>query len=197
MIEPHGANEMHFVVMNNTFSPTVEIHERYDLKGSTVGRYASAQERDSESVILKDLDIKRKITVGKDMKKLLMEQLEKDTKLLADNNLMDYSFLIGVHLQSYTSETELKTEVPVVVPEDPQKLIVRISQFKKEEGGMVSFTGHELYFLTIIDIFTVWNVKKRVEHSMKSLVYESNAISAIHPEKYRERFLSFLSQRFE
>lgn len=32
MVQPAGGNEMYFVVMNNTFTPEMTIHERYDLK---------------------------------------------------------------------------------------------------------------------------------------------------------------------
>lgn len=68
---------MYFIVMDNTFQPAYEIHERYDLKvsalwahhsdipssrffgtqGSTVGRFASEQEKGANNCILKDLDI--------------------------------------------------------------------------------------------------------------------------------------------
>jgi hypothetical protein len=34
---PHG-HTIHFVIMNNLFPPHKDIHETYDLKGSTVGR---------------------------------------------------------------------------------------------------------------------------------------------------------------
>lgn len=46
-----------------------------------MGRYASEQEKVSDTVILKDLDIKRKISIREDIKKKLFEQLEKDTKV--------------------------------------------------------------------------------------------------------------------
>lgn len=111
---------------------------------------------------------------------------------------MDYSFLIGVHKKSYDDEQKEEVKKEEVTEGDSKKLLPeRISLFKTNQGGVESVSGHELYFLTIIDIFTVWNVKKRMEHSFKSLVHEANAISAVHPTLYRERFLSFLEQRFE
>jgi len=52
--------------------------------------------------------------------------------------------------------------------------------------------AEEIYFLGIIDILTVYNFKKKSEHTIKSLLYDSNAISAIPPGPYRQRFVSFM-----
>lgn len=72
---------MPFVVMHNALGTSHVIHERYDLKGSTVGRSATADEKLNPEVILKDLDIHRKLSIGPEMKSKLFQQLEKDTKV--------------------------------------------------------------------------------------------------------------------
>lgn len=96
---------------------------------------------------------------------------------------MDYSFLVGIH-QNYIPKS-------INFNKQPNK---HISFFKKDDGGLYSIETGELYFFTIIDIFTEWTVKKRMENSIKSLVYESTGISAIPPHLYRERFLKFMSE---
>lgn len=53
MVQPNDyGKEMHFIVMDNTFTPEFEIHERYDLKGSTVGRCASNEEKDAQVILI-------------------------------------------------------------------------------------------------------------------------------------------------
>lgn len=88
------------VVMENIFySPQhLKIHEKYDLKGSTVGRRVlKGGEAPTSSKTLKDIDLQKKIYVGLENKTLLMEQLRKDVNFLTDHNIMDYSLLLGIH----------------------------------------------------------------------------------------------------
>lgn len=88
------------VVMENIFySPQhLKIHEKYDLKGSTVGRRVlKGGEAPTSSKTLKDVDLQTKIYVGSENKTLLMEQLQKDVHFLASHNIMDYSLLLGIH----------------------------------------------------------------------------------------------------
>jgi len=49
------------VVMNNMLPEETPIHEKYDLKGSTLGRYATPSERQDVNVTLKDLDFRHKL----------------------------------------------------------------------------------------------------------------------------------------
>jgi len=174
--------------MENAFPPEYTMFERYDLKGSTVGRYATTEEKRSDKAILKDLDIRRSIVVGDAMKKQLMEQLEKDTKLLADNHVMDYSFLFGVARPIQRS--------PRIVDHPTSKTTQHVSLFRKD-GGLSSKDGEEIYFFSVIDIFQEWNMRKKMENSFKSLMYEKTEISAVHPMLYRERFLKFLRALIE
>jgi hypothetical protein len=114
-----------FVVMNSVFPAEASklLSERFDLKGSTVGRECSAKERESKgaSAVLKDLDLKREVSVvkaaqvnsrrhqatttrqevyglhiGATAKSALMRQLRNDVKLLVACGAIDYSLLVGV-----------------------------------------------------------------------------------------------------
>ena len=94
------------VVMENIFHNTsqMKMHERYDLKGSRVGRRSvkkTSKERREYKGTLKDLDLgDKKIHVGADSKAQLLEQLRRDVEFLVSCKIMDYSLLLGVHNHS-------------------------------------------------------------------------------------------------
>ncbi|KAG9237881.1 hypothetical protein BJ875DRAFT_114781 [Amylocarpus encephaloides] len=97
---PYG-RKIHFVVMNNLFPPHRDIHQTFDLKGSTIGR--DFKEEDLEKnprATLKDLNWLRRekhLEFGPEKKNLFFEQMERDVSLLQKLKIMDYSMLVGVH----------------------------------------------------------------------------------------------------
>ncbi len=97
---PRG-RKIHFVIMNNLFPPHKDVHETYDLKGSTVGReYPEAKVQENPRAVLKDLNwINRAKTLelGPEKRALLTEQLKRDSDLLRRLRVMDYSLLVGEH----------------------------------------------------------------------------------------------------
>jgi 1-phosphatidylinositol-4-phosphate 5-kinase len=76
---------------------------------------------------------------------------------------------------------------------EPKKKAGAYNYWRQDDGGFCSATGDELYFMLIIDIFTTWNTKKKLENSLKSLIHESSALSAVEPSMYRDRFIKFIS----
>lgn len=74
------------------------------------------------------------------------------------------------------------------------------SQFKQDEGGMYAIDEiegeerDELYFVGIIDILQKWNLRKQFERFGKGMVEDRNAISAIPPHKYAQRFEQFIGR---
>jgi 1-phosphatidylinositol-4-phosphate 5-kinase len=50
--------------MNNLLPQSIEMHHKFDLKGSTYKRYASKSERDKSSPTLKDLDFNQDFKDG-------------------------------------------------------------------------------------------------------------------------------------
>jgi len=115
---------------------------------------------------------------------------------------MDYSFLIGVHRYGFEQQCAPDSLKEGMSPGTAEKnsetigdnAIAPVSIFRKDNGGLCSSEKDEVYFLSIIDIFTNWTVKKRMENSLKSLMYEATGISAIPPAEYRTRFLKFLAE---
>jgi hypothetical protein len=91
------------MVMNNVLETSLYIHERYDLKGSIVGRAASAKElaKYGKETVMKDLDFKdngRVINLSRQTRFALLLQIENDIKFLKDLGIMDYSLFVGIHL---------------------------------------------------------------------------------------------------
>jgi len=169
---------MHFVIMENVFTPKYEIHRCYDLKGSTRGRFAKESEKIAGNAILKDLDIdKGTIKLQDKVKRQLAEQIHQDCWFLETNNIMDYSLLVGIHERDHVQPIPVSKNTPF---------------FRKDDGGLVSGDGEELYFLGVIDILTPYGWRKILENSFKTMYNEEHRISAVHPRLYRERFEHFL-----
>ena len=94
------------VVMENMFynsNQPCKIHERYDLKGSTVGRRSlkGGRVRGTYKGTMKDLDLgDQRIVIGPESKEALMDQLRADVEFLCECKIMDYSMLLGIHHHS-------------------------------------------------------------------------------------------------
>uniref|UniRef100_A0A158QJB7 1-phosphatidylinositol-5-phosphate 4-kinase n=1 Tax=Rodentolepis nana TaxID=102285 RepID=A0A158QJB7_RODNA len=92
--------ETYLLAMRNVFSPRVTVHRKYDLKGSVVDREANEKEKSRPLPTLKDNDFMNDIcelNLEESSKQRLLENLERDIAFLQENNLMDYSALIGIH----------------------------------------------------------------------------------------------------
>jgi Phosphatidylinositol-4-phosphate 5-Kinase len=48
-----------------------------------------------------------------------------------------------------------------------------------------------VYYIGIIDILQRYNSRKRMETSLKRLLYEESAISCVEPQLYERRFVDF------
>lgn len=73
--------------MGNVFPSNKDVHETYDLKGSTFGRVTSDEEiAKNPHAVLKDLnwvDRGRKLEFGSYKRSLLTKQLHKDVQVLS------------------------------------------------------------------------------------------------------------------
>ncbi|XP_044261575.1 phosphatidylinositol 5-phosphate 4-kinase type-2 alpha [Tribolium madens] len=110
--------ETYIVVTRNVFSNHLNIHRKFDLKGSTVDREASEKEREKDLPTLKDNDFvneQMKVYIGEEAKQKLMDTLTADVEFLTKLHLMDYSLLLGIHEvergeQEMARERELESE---------------------------------------------------------------------------------------
>jgi len=107
-IKTHTNQTLYMVVMGNILHSEAPIHRRYDLKGSTVGRYSKMPaEEIKPTSMLKDLDIDMRFKIDSKWRNMLMEQVRKDCLFLEENDVMDYSMLLGVHFRAAKSNEHL------------------------------------------------------------------------------------------
>jgi len=189
-----GTGKTHFVVMANVFSTSLTIHERYDLKGSSLGRTAGKALVESEDPVRKDLDLKRPFRIAVDQRKELLQQLHLDINFLREIETMDYSLLCGVH---YPNREEAVGGG--AADDGPQRLSVSVSGIRplwvdSSDGGINAAPDGEaepaIYFMAIIDILTAWSPAKRTESVVKQVMYPTKrkGVSCVPPGQYAERF---------
>lgn len=89
-------NDKHFIIIPNLFSTPRKIVERYDLKGSWVGRYTKIHDSDRTEKTLKDTNLENYIYLTTLRRRLLIHQLKADSDWLKQHNLIDYSLLLGL-----------------------------------------------------------------------------------------------------
>ncbi|KAF7723365.1 Phosphatidylinositol-4-phosphate 5-kinase [Apophysomyces ossiformis] len=97
---PRG-RKIHFVVMGNIVPGSKDIHQTYDLKGSTFGRMTPDEDvaRNPHAVMKDQNWVKRcmRLELGPLKSNMLLDQLKIDVELLERLNIMDYSLLVGIH----------------------------------------------------------------------------------------------------
>ncbi|MED6206994.1 hypothetical protein PIB30_031670 [Stylosanthes scabra] len=99
-IKLRGGKKVRFVVMGNMFCTELHIHRRYDLKGSSQGRYTDKDKISGSNTTLKDLDLKYKFHMDKNLRESLIKQISIDCKFLESQNIIDYSLLLGLHFRA-------------------------------------------------------------------------------------------------
>ncbi|OAL34042.1 hypothetical protein AYO20_06690 [Fonsecaea nubica] len=117
---PYG-RKIHFVVMNNLFPPHRDIHQMFDLKGSTVGRDFSEEDlANNPRATLKDMNwLRRGLHLEFDarIRQIFLDQMKRDVALLQRLHIMDYSLLVGMHdLEKGNEENLRETTLQVFQP---------------------------------------------------------------------------------
>ena len=212
-------DKIYFIVMLNVFATSKHIHIRYDLKGSRVGRRVLTGKRDAEimakgDLALKDLDLekrKEKMYIG-EKNDILLKQIKNDADFLCKIEANDYSLLLGIHYINKEKKTNQnlsstniihnKTNIEDSILKEStlsdkscdsrQEKLKALIDF--EDGGIISETGNEVYFVGIIDILTKFGFKKKCEHFIKMLRYCSNNMSCTPPQMYRDRFVNYMNK---
>lgn len=172
-----GLPKQTLLIMNNWFAGRHKIHQKFDLKGSTLGRRASDKERRKSSPILKDLDwdetgYKLEFEGDKD---IWLNILKADTEFLAQLQLIDYSLLVGVHDKKALEETAARMTYTS---------IERAFVLKHNNGNTFIYFG-------IVDILTRYSTKKFIEKRWYHTIRGKNA-SCTDPKSYAQRFWSYV-----
>lgn len=150
-VKPHKEVTSRFLIMGSVFYTDKFIMETYDLKGSTLGRKATAEERKQDVPVLKDLDFvenKIRIRIGREKGMLLMEQLKKDAEFMASQNIMDYSLLVGIHYMDRVEDDptvtdEVSDKISFETEEQARERELR-SNFKKRQSHYGLSPHHEV-----------------------------------------------------
>ncbi|EPQ25964.1 uncharacterized protein PFL1_06420 [Pseudozyma flocculosa PF-1] len=135
---PHG-RKIHFVIMNNLFPPHRDIHETYDLKGSSIGRdYPEEKVATKKGAVMKDLNWlrrNREIQLGPEKRALFEAQLKSDVALLQRLRIMDYSLLIGLHDMRRGNKENIRQDALRVFQPETKELRRQPTQVKRGPGG--------------------------------------------------------------
>lgn len=187
------SRKLYFIIMRNICSGAAKhkIEKRFDLKGSYIGRSVSQKDHLKESAVLKDQEFARVLlSLGKKKRKHFLHQLQKDCDFLASQGLMDYSMFVAIHDISkceHSHKSFIEQNAVNLTPSlsiDPEAV---------EETSKDSL-GHYVYYFGLIDFFTSFSMKKKMEHFIKKIVYDEDDISAVSPIRYAKRLYKFISE---
>lgn len=149
-----------------------------------------------------------------------MDQIQKDSKFLADNNIIDYSLLLGVHynqeheedrsavgdrlmkIATISGPKKAKTLGNAAFSKKPADSLKRNSELQVKSRSeskknirdlfpLVTLDGKYTLYFGIIDTLTPFNRKKWMEYSFKKLAL-GKGISCVPPDQYSRRFYEFL-----
>jgi len=174
-IQLSGGELLHFVVMQSVFFGAPALDEKFDLKGSTVARTTTCM-GDRTKCVFKDVDFINsgaRIRLGAAAKVRFLAAVSDDVEMLRREGIMDYSLLLGIH---------------VVPPGGPATAA---------HSGITSSDGRLVYYMGIIDVLQRYNVKKKGETFLKTVVKreEASQLSSAPPNFYAARFTSFIASK--
>ena len=139
-------NNSSIIIMKNLFysDNAIQIHEIYDLKGSTIDRHVDKKD-DSEVVALKDNNFRRTLNFGPLAKAFFLEQIERDIRWMESHNICDYSLLLGIHFRDSTSSSSSSitptTSSSAVPNANPSASNVLHSTFSSANFSSISSTS--------------------------------------------------------
>lgn len=163
------------------------------------------------------------LTLDSEMYNALCKTLERDCRVLESFKIMDYSLLIGMHKKCYSPKnpdepstsngsvptTNIQTEGPstsknkrrylyhTTVMESIDKQLTSQEVIHRTSGGIPakSSKGEDvILFIGIIDVLQSYKIMKKIEHTFKSVFFDSDTISVHRPDFYADRFLTFMTK---
>lgn len=120
------------------------------------------------------------------------------------HGICDYSLLVGVHIEGrmqdkFHQQQQQQQQHPGISrgwQKGSTEFLDSRSAFRRDHGGIVARgpggeRKNEVYFIGIIDILTVYNFKKKSEHTLKSIFHDS-----VLPPSSANIILPFTKNRF-
>lgn len=181
-------NHIRMVVMSSVFDDQLFIDTKYDLKGSTLNRAASAKQLESENVTLKDLDLKQPIFFSAIAVNRITHQLEKDSSFLESHHVMDYSLLLGISEMLLEEDEHYKSSFGPEEENAPYEVGYQINDAGQKMGVRVC--------MGIIDFLQRFRTRKKAEYGMRIVQSCScSSASVAPPSLYRQRFMDFMKTK--
>uniref|UniRef100_A0A3B3VJ15 Phosphatidylinositol-4-phosphate 5-kinase like 1 n=1 Tax=Poecilia latipinna TaxID=48699 RepID=A0A3B3VJ15_9TELE len=192
----------YFIVMQSVFYPHDRINNRYDIKGCEVGRWTDPETGGKQVIkVLKDNNFKEQSIVLGPEKSWFERQVKADTTFLQDLNVLDYSLLLA---QQPLHQDELEGKHSFVLKVlNHLRCPIELQEFHEHHRRLLPnfknavhvIDGLEWrYFVGIVDIFTVYSIKKRLENLWKNLRYPGRVFSTVRPAKYSQRFCRWIHE---
>uniref|UniRef100_A0A8C0IJV4 Phosphatidylinositol-4-phosphate 5-kinase like 1 n=1 Tax=Chelonoidis abingdonii TaxID=106734 RepID=A0A8C0IJV4_CHEAB len=181
----------YFIIMHSVFYPDERILERYDIKGCQVNRWTEpAPEGSQVIVVLKDLNFEGKSIQLGQQRSWLLRQVQLDTQFLKELNVLDYSLLVAfqpLHADEKGQNLSFSdTDLAHILAQN-RRLLPRC------KSPLHLLDGPEFrYFMGIIDLFTVYSFRKRLEHLWKCIRYRHQTFSTVSPSDYARRLCQWV-----
>ncbi|XP_066221669.1 phosphatidylinositol 4-phosphate 5-kinase-like protein 1 isoform X2 [Saccopteryx leptura] len=196
----------YFIIMQSVFYPAGRISERYDIKGCDVSRWVEPAPTGSPLVlVLKDRNFQGKtIDLAGPQRSWLLQQLALDTTFLQELNLLDYSLLMALqHLQederSPGSSLVFCTDRSVQGVQSLDELGAQNRRLLPDGPNALHILDgpEQRYFLGLVDLATVYGLRKRLEHLWKMLRYPNRTFSTVSPALYARRLCQWVEMHTE
>uniref|UniRef100_A0A8C3X9Q2 Phosphatidylinositol 4-phosphate 5-kinase-like protein 1 n=1 Tax=Catagonus wagneri TaxID=51154 RepID=A0A8C3X9Q2_9CETA len=195
----------YFIIMQNVFYPTGRISERYDIKGCEVSRWVEPAPEGSPLVlVLKDLNFRDKTINLGPQRSWLLRQMELDTAFLRELNVLDYSLLMAFqHLHAdergLGSSLIFRTARSMQGVQSPEELEAQNRRLLPDAPNALHILDgpEQRYFLGLVDLATVYGLRKRLEHLWKALCYPGRTFSTVSPARYARRLCQWVEAHTE
>ncbi|XP_060245921.1 phosphatidylinositol 4-phosphate 5-kinase-like protein 1 isoform X3 [Meriones unguiculatus] len=195
----------YFIIMNNVFYPAGRNSERYDIKGCKLSRWVEpAPEGSPILLVLKDLNFQGKTMKLGPQRKWLLHQIDLDIAFLRDLNILDYSLLVAFQLL-HEDEKEhyrgviFRTFRSVHGALDSAEAMGQNRRLLSDvPNALHILDGPDLrYFLGLVDLTTVYGLRKRLEQLWKTVRYRGQSFSTVSPAHYARRLYQWVEQHSE
>ncbi|EHB10119.1 Phosphatidylinositol-4-phosphate 5-kinase-like protein 1 [Heterocephalus glaber] len=177
----------------------------YDIKGCQVSRWVEPAPEGSPLVlVLKDLNFQGKTMNLGPQRTWLLRQMELDTAFLRELRVLDYSLLMAFqHLHddewgpgsSVIFRIARSVQGPQI-PEEPGTQNRRLLPDGPNALHVLDGPEHR-YFLGLVDLATVYGLRKRLEHLWKTLRYPGRTFSTVSPARYAQRLCQWVEAHTE
>ncbi|KAF3439917.1 hypothetical protein FNV43_RR18195 [Rhamnella rubrinervis] len=106
VVRPAGGVKVYFAVMSNLLQSDLSINKCYDLKGTPKGRTLNRGVGHEQQAILKDQDLEFYFYLDPLVRARLLAQIKYDCEFLESEGIMNYSLLLGIHMQAPQTSLE-------------------------------------------------------------------------------------------